>query len=111
MFAESNIWPAHWLVDNCQPILIFRWNYPCPVEKTSHNARYRHEDEPYASKPPTTPEARRPRGLTRHKRRETARLVRSVLDAGLSVRGVEVDAVTGALRVLTEPGKGTEFGP
>jgi hypothetical protein len=34
--------------------------------------------------------------------------VRSVLDAGLSVRGVEVDAATGALRVLTEPGKGGE---
>jgi hypothetical protein len=54
------------------------------------------------------PPKRRPRGVTRHKRRETARLVRSVLDAGLSVRGVEVDAATGALRVLTEPGKGGE---
>ena len=50
--------------------------------------------------PPQPLKARRPRGLTRHKRRETARLVRSVLDAGLSVRGVEVDPVTGALRVL-----------
>ena len=49
---------------------------------------------------PPQPPKRRPRGVTRHKRRETARLVRSVLDAGLSVRGVEVDAVTGALRVL-----------
>ena len=41
---------------------------------------------------PPQPPKRRPRGVTRHKRRETARLVRSVLDAGLSVRGVEVDA-------------------
>ena len=57
---------------------------------------------------PPQPPKRRPRGLTRHKRRETARLVRSVLDAGLTVRGVEVDPVTGALRVLVEPGKGTE---
>jgi hypothetical protein len=49
---------------------------------------------------PTQPPKRRPRGLTRHKRRETARLLRSTIDAGLTVRGVEVDPVTGALRVL-----------
>jgi hypothetical protein len=55
---------------------------------------------------PTQPSKRRPRGLTRHKRRETARLVRSVLDTGLPVRGIEVDSVTGALRVLVgQPGE------
>ena len=54
----------------------------------------------------------RPRGPSRYRRRETARLVRGVLDAGLSVRGVEVDPLTGALRVLAgrpdEPGKDAE---
>jgi hypothetical protein len=49
---------------------------------------------------PPQPPKRRPRGVTRHKRRETARLVRSVLDAGLTVRGIETDPVTGVLRVL-----------
>ena len=49
---------------------------------------------------------RRPRGLTRHRRRETARLLRSTIDAGLTVRGIEVDPVTGALRVLVaKPGE------
>ena len=48
----------------------------------------------------TQPLKRRPRGPSRYRRRETARLVRGVLDAGLPVRGVEVDAITGALRVL-----------
>jgi hypothetical protein len=46
------------------------------------------------------PPKRRPRGPSRYRRRETTRLVRGVLDAGLPVRGVEVDPVTGALRVL-----------
>jgi hypothetical protein len=49
---------------------------------------------------PPQPRKRRPRGLTRHRRRETARLLRSALDAGLTVRGLEVDPVSGALRVL-----------
>jgi hypothetical protein len=49
---------------------------------------------------PPQPLKRRPRGLTRHRRRETARLLRSALDAGLTVRGLEVDPVSGRLRVL-----------
>ena len=60
------------------------------------------------SQKPPQPLKRRPRGPSRYRRRETARLVRSVLDAGLTVRGVGVDPVTGALRVLVgkpdEPG-------
>ena len=55
---------------------------------------------------PTQPLKRPPRGLTRHRRRETARLLRSAADAGLTVRGIEVDAVTGDLRVLVgKPGE------
>jgi hypothetical protein len=54
---------------------------------------------------PTLRPTQRTRGFSRYKRSETSRLVRGVLDAGLSVRGVEVDPVTGALRVLVEPGK------
>ncbi len=60
----------------------------------------------YVPDAPTTPK-RRPRGLTRYKRSETARLLKGAIDAGLTVRGIEVDPVTGALRVLVgEPGKG-----
>ena len=45
------------------------------------------------------------RTWVRFKRRETARLLRSALDAGLTVRGVELDP-TGTLRVLVgEQGK------
>jgi hypothetical protein len=40
------------------------------------------------------------RGFSRYKRSETSRLVKGVMDAGLPVRGIEVDPVTGALRVL-----------
>ena len=58
-----------------------------------------------SQKPPQLPK-RRPRGPSRYRRRETARPVRSVLDAGLTVRGLKVDPVSGALRVLVEPGKG-----
>ena len=56
-------------------------------------------DELMPQNPPQPPK-RRPRGLTRHRRRETTRLLKSDLDAGLPVRGLEVDPVTGALRVL-----------
>ena len=45
------------------------------------------------------------RGLSRYKRSETARLLKGALDAGLTVRGLEVDPVSGALRVLVESGK------
>ena len=50
-------------------------------------------------KPPQPPK-RRPRGLTRYKRSETARLVKGAMDAGLTVRGLEADPVTGTVRVL-----------
>jgi hypothetical protein len=52
-----------------------------------------------AQKPPQ-PLKRRPRGLSRYRRSETARLVKGALDAGVPVRGLEVDPVSGALRVL-----------
>jgi hypothetical protein len=43
---------------------------------------------------------KRRRGFTRYKRSETARLLRGAMDAGLTVRGFEVDPITGRLRVL-----------
>ena len=52
------------------------------------------------------PPKQRTRGLSRYKRSETSRLVKGAIDAGLSVRGIEVDAVTGDLRVLVgQPGE------
>ena len=51
---------------------------------------------------PTPPPEQRTRGLSRFKRTETARLLKGALDAGLSVRGIEIDPGTGALRVLVE---------
>jgi len=52
----------------------------------------------------------RMRGASRFKRSEAARLLRAATDAGLLVRGVEVDAATGRLRVLVgEPGKSDDF--
>jgi hypothetical protein len=44
------------------------------------------------------PRARR--SFTRYKRSETARLIRAAADAGHTVRGLEVDPVTGVLRLL-----------
>ena len=52
---------------------------------------------------PTQPPKQRTRGLSRYKRSETTRLLQGAIDAGLTVRGLEVDPVTGALRVLVEP--------
>ena len=49
----------------------------------------------------------RTRGLSRYKRSETSRLLKGVIDAGLTPRGLEVDPVSGTLRVLVESGKGT----
>jgi hypothetical protein len=49
---------------------------------------------------PTTPKRQPTRGFSRYKRSETFRLVKGAMDAGLTVRGLEVDPVTGALRVL-----------
>jgi hypothetical protein len=49
-----------------------------------------------------TPQSKpqRTRGFSRYKRSETARLLKGVADAGHTVRGIEVDPVTGVLRVL-----------
>jgi len=44
----------------------------------------------------------RTRGASRFKVTETARLVRAAIEAGLTVRGIEVDVDTGTLRVLAE---------
>jgi hypothetical protein len=45
------------------------------------------------------------RRSARFKRSETSRLLKGAADAGLTVRGIEVDAVTGDLRVLVgKPG-------
>jgi hypothetical protein len=46
------------------------------------------------------PPKQRPRRLARYKRSETTRLLKGAIDAGLTVRGIEVDAITGDLRVL-----------
>jgi hypothetical protein len=51
-------------------------------------------------KPPQPPKQQRTRGLSRYKRTETRRLLQSVADAGHTVRGLEVDPTTGALRIL-----------
>jgi hypothetical protein len=59
-----------------------------------------------ARKSPQPSSPRRRRSPSRYKRSETSRLLRGAIDAGLTVRGLEVDPVTGALRVLV--GKGDE---
>jgi hypothetical protein len=55
------------------------------------------------------PPKQRTRGASRYKSGETKRLLKGALDAGLQVTGLEVDPVTGALRVLCNsdaPGDG-----
>jgi hypothetical protein len=52
---------------------------------------------PQAPRQPSTP--RTPR-FARYRRSETARLLKGAADAGHSVRGLEVDPTTGALRIL-----------
>jgi hypothetical protein len=47
---------------------------------------------------------RRARSSSRYKRSETFRLVKGAQDAGLTVRGLEVDPATGVLRVLVGGG-------
>jgi hypothetical protein len=42
----------------------------------------------------------RARSASRYKRSETSRLLKGAADAGFNVRGLEVDPVTGALRLL-----------
>ena len=53
-------------------------------------------------KPRTSPQAHRQhqRSASRYKRSETSRLLKGALDAGLQITGLEVDPVSGALRVL-----------
>jgi hypothetical protein len=46
------------------------------------------------------PLQQRTRGRSRYKRCETRRLLQSARGVGFNVRGLEVDAVTGALRIL-----------
>jgi hypothetical protein len=58
---------------------------------------------------PSQPSKQRGRGASRYKRSETARLLKAATDAGLTVRGIEADPVTGALRILV--GKGGEGEP
>jgi hypothetical protein len=43
--------------------------------------------------------------MSRFKTTETARLIRAAVEAGLTVRGIEVDVVGGTLRVLAESPK------
>ena len=58
---------------------------------------------------PPQPSKQRNRGPSRYRRSETSRLLKAAADAGLTVRGIEVDAVTGDLRVLVgQPGKPVE---
>jgi hypothetical protein len=47
--------------------------------------------------PPSKP---RTRGFSRYRRSETSRLLKGAADAGLTVRGLEVDPATGTLRLL-----------
>ena len=57
------------------------------------------------------PRKARPRRPSRFKRSEATRLLQGTLDAKLPVRGVEVDHVTGALRVLVgKPGEPSNNG-
>ena len=57
---------------------------------------------------PIQPSKPRMRGPSRYKSGETKRLLKGAIDAGLQVTGLEVDPVSGALRVLVskfnEPG-------
>jgi hypothetical protein len=53
----------------------------------------------------------RARSSSRYKRSETSRLLKGAMDAGLAVRGFEVDPVTGVLRVLVDkPGEPSSGG-
>jgi hypothetical protein len=55
---------------------------------------------------PPQPAKQRNRGPSRFKRSEATRLLQGTIDAKLPVRGIEVDAVTGDLRVLVgQPGE------
>ena len=55
---------------------------------------------------PPQPSKQRKRGPSRYRRSETSRLVKGAMDAGLPVRGIEVDHATGNLRVLVgKPGE------
>jgi hypothetical protein len=61
------------------------------------------------AKRPTPPRKRPTRGFSRYKRSETARLVKGAMDAGLTVRGLEIDPRSGVMRVLVgQPGAEAE---
>jgi hypothetical protein len=53
--------------------------------------------KPHKPSPPTRSHGR---GASRYRRSETTRLLRAAADAGLTVRGIEADPVTGSLRIL-----------
>jgi hypothetical protein len=57
------------------------------------------------SRNPSQPK-QRVRSASRYKRSETSRLLRGAIDAGLTVRGLEVDPATGTLRLLFDSGNG-----
>jgi hypothetical protein len=58
------------------------------------------------SRTPLQPPKQRPRSASRYKRSETTRLVKGAMDAGLTVRGLEADLVTGKITVLVgKPGE------
>jgi hypothetical protein len=54
------------------------------------------------------PQTRRTRGLSKFKRTDLTKAARAALAAGLPVRGIDIDPVTGRIRVLIgEPGETT----
>ena len=54
------------------------------------------------------PKQRRTRGLSKFRKTEISRAAQGMLDAGLTLRGVEVDPVTGKFRVLVGDAKGED---
>jgi len=63
------------------------------------------------SRTPKKPSKQRGRGPSRYKRSEATRLLKATTDAGLRVRGIEVDPITGVLRVLVgKPGEPSNGG-
>jgi hypothetical protein len=56
--------------------------------------------------PPKQPGQQRTRGPSRIRRSEATRVFKAVIEAGLQVRGIEVDSETGVWRILIgEPGR------
>ena len=67
------------------------------------------------SRNPTQPPKPRTRSASRYKRSETSRLLQGAKDAGLTVRGIEVDPATGGcwsasqMHLMTAAIPGTRF--